>query len=136
MQRDYSIDIRGDIFVQNVGLHTHGISSPDLGMGCYRNSTILKAVLGYAPYHIEEHIAFQTFDPAKLASHQPCGVNAINTLNLKTKHFTKASNHTDTADAPHSLYPTQTATSSISAGTSSGAGTHMSVLMAPNKEAQ
>lgn len=136
VQRDYSIDIRGDIFVQNVGLHTHGISSPDLGMGCYRNGTILKAVLGYAPYHIEEHIAFQTFDPAKLASHQPCGANAINTLNLKPKYFTKASDHTNTADAPQSLYPTQTATSSISAGTSSGAGTHMSVLMAPNKEAQ
>lgn len=136
VQRDYSIDIRGDIFVQNVGLHTHGVSSPDLGMGCYRNGIILKAVLGYAPYHIEEHIAFQTFDPAKLANHQPCGTNAINTLNLNPKNFTKVSDHTNTADAPQSLYPTQMSTSSISAGTSSGAGTHMSVLMAPNKEAQ
>lgn len=132
VQRDYSIDIRGDIFVQNVGLHTHGISSPDLGMGCYRNGIILKAVLGYAPYHIEEHIAFQTFDPAKLAKHQPCGANAINTLNLNPKHFPKTSPHNNNADASPHLYPTQTPTSSMSAG----AGTKMSVLMAPNKEAQ
>ncbi|ABX49976.1 L-lysine 6-monooxygenase (NADPH) [Shewanella baltica OS195] len=132
VQRDYSIDIRGDIFVQNVGLHTHGVSSPDLGMGCYRNGIILKAVLGYAPYHIEEHIAFQTFDPAKLANHQPCGANAINTLNLNPKHFPKTSPHSNNADASPHLYPTQTPTSSMSAG----AGTKMSVLMAPNKEAQ
>ncbi|QYX63313.1 SidA/IucD/PvdA family monooxygenase [Shewanella putrefaciens] len=132
VQRDYSIDIRGDIFVQNVGLHTHGISSPDLGMGCYRNGIILKAVLGYAPYHIEEHIAFQTFDPAKLAKHQPCGANAINRLVLNPKHFPKTSPHNNNADAPLHLYPTQTPTSSMNAG----AGTHMSVLMAPNKEAQ
>ncbi|EGM69452.1 lysine N(6)-hydroxylase/L-ornithine N(5)-oxygenase family protein [Shewanella sp. HN-41] len=132
VQRDYSIDIRGDIFVQNVGLHTHGVSSPDLGMGCYRNGTILKAVLGYAPYHIEEHIAFQTFDPAKFANHLPCGANAVNPLNLNPKHFPQASPHSNTVDAPPHRYPTQTPTPNVS----SGAGSKMSVLMAPNKEAQ
>ena len=32
--RNYSIDISGrGIFLQNAGMHTHSITSPDLGMG-------------------------------------------------------------------------------------------------------
>lgn len=128
VQRDYSIDIRGDIFVQNVGLHTHGISSPDLGMGCYRNSIILKAVLGYAPYSIEEHVAFQTFSTAKFAGKQPCGANAVNTVDFNTKPFPKAAHCQTQTEESQPLYPTKIP--------HSAAGTNMSVLMAPNKEAQ
>ncbi len=40
-----------------------GLTAPDLGMACYRNSTILKSILGYAPYKIEEHMIFQQFSP-------------------------------------------------------------------------
>jgi lysine N6-hydroxylase len=104
-------------------------------MGCYRNGTILKAVLGYAPYHIEEHIAFQTFDPAKLASHQPCGANAINTLDLNPRHFPKAPHRKTQVDAPQTIPPTKIPSSGASSTVSSGAGTNMPVLMAPNQEA-
>lgn len=60
--RNYSIDSSGrDIFVQNAELHTHGLAAPDLTMACYRNSVILRELLGKAPYPIEERVSFQTF---------------------------------------------------------------------------
>jgi lysine N6-hydroxylase len=31
-------------------------------MACYRNSIILREILGYAPYQVEQKIAFQNFD--------------------------------------------------------------------------
>jgi lysine N6-hydroxylase len=49
----------GEIFVQNAEEHTHGFVAPDLGMGAMRNSIILGAVLGHAPYDVEKRIAFQ-----------------------------------------------------------------------------
>ncbi|MFC9086841.1 lysine N(6)-hydroxylase/L-ornithine N(5)-oxygenase family protein [Nocardiopsis dassonvillei] len=52
---------RGAVFVQNAELHTHGFVSPDLGMGAYRNSCILRAMLGREPYAVERSIAFQEF---------------------------------------------------------------------------
>lgn len=62
VNRNYSIDRDGtDIFVQNVGLHTHGFVTPDLGMVCYRNACIIKAVTGQEHYPIEQSIAFQRF---------------------------------------------------------------------------
>ncbi|WP_241780531.1 SidA/IucD/PvdA family monooxygenase, partial [Streptomyces wadayamensis] len=60
--RNYSIDTTGrGIFVQNAGVHTHALTSPDLGMGAYRNSVILRELLGTAPYAVEKSIAFQEF---------------------------------------------------------------------------
>lgn len=60
--RNYSIDKNGNsIFVQNAELHSHGFSAPDLGMGPYRNATILNAILGYEYFVLEKSIAFQTF---------------------------------------------------------------------------
>ncbi len=60
--RDYSIDTRGgEIFVQNAELHTHGFVAPDLGMAAYRNSTIIRELLGREHYPIEKSIAFQQF---------------------------------------------------------------------------
>nr|WP_314899522.1 SidA/IucD/PvdA family monooxygenase [uncultured Deefgea sp.] len=62
VQRNYSIDPwAAEIFVQNAELHTHGLAAPDLTMACYRNSLILREVLGYSPYPIEQKVAFQTF---------------------------------------------------------------------------
>jgi len=62
VQRNYSIDHSGkSLFVQNAELHTHGLAAPDLTMACYRNSVILRELLGYAPYPIEERVSFQTF---------------------------------------------------------------------------
>ncbi|BFM12565.1 lysine N(6)-hydroxylase/L-ornithine N(5)-oxygenase family protein [Simiduia litorea] len=61
VDRNYCIDSRKTLFVQNAELHSHGFATPDLGMASYRNSCILREIMGYAPYAIEERIAFQTF---------------------------------------------------------------------------
>lgn len=60
--RNYSIDHSGrGIFLQNAGTHTHSITSPDLGMGAYRNSWIIRELLGREHYLIEKSITFQEF---------------------------------------------------------------------------
>jgi lysine N6-hydroxylase len=62
VRRDYSVDVAGDeIYVQNAELHTHGLVSPDLGMAAYRNSWIIRSLLGREYYPIERAIAFQEF---------------------------------------------------------------------------
>ena len=63
VSREYAVDkAQKQIFVQNAEQHTHGFVTPDLGMACYRNSIILREILGYAPYQVEQKIAFQCFD--------------------------------------------------------------------------
>lgn len=60
--RNYAIDITGrGVFLQNAGVHTHSITSPDLGMGPYRNSYIIRELLGSEYYPVEKTIAFQEF---------------------------------------------------------------------------
>ncbi|MGW0332107.1 lysine N(6)-hydroxylase/L-ornithine N(5)-oxygenase family protein [Streptomyces sp. NPDC003011] len=60
--RNYAIDVTGrGVFLQNAGVHTHSITSPDLGMGAYRNSYIIRELLGSAYYPVEKTIAFQEF---------------------------------------------------------------------------
>lgn len=61
--KNYSITDENNIFVQNVGLYTHGISAPDLGMGCYRNAIIINQVMGQETYPVEKRICFQEFSP-------------------------------------------------------------------------
>ncbi|MFS8202532.1 lysine N(6)-hydroxylase/L-ornithine N(5)-oxygenase family protein [Streptomyces sp. CWNU-52B] len=60
--RNYAIDTSGrGIFLQNAGVHTHSITSPDLGMGAYRNASIIRELLGTEYYPVEKSIAFQEF---------------------------------------------------------------------------
>ncbi|MFJ6832014.1 lysine N(6)-hydroxylase/L-ornithine N(5)-oxygenase family protein [Streptomyces sp. NPDC091209] len=61
--RNYAIDITGNgVFLQNAGVHTHSITSPDLGMGPYRNASIIRELLGGTEYYpVEKSIAFQEF---------------------------------------------------------------------------
>lgn len=61
VNRNYSIDQNGSIFVQNAELHTHGFNAPDLGMGPYRNAVILNTILGYEHFQMETETTFQTF---------------------------------------------------------------------------
>ena len=70
VDRNYSAGVEpGEIFVQNAELHTHGFVTPDLGMGAYRNSCILRAIMGREVYPVERSIAFQHFGaPAKVGS--------------------------------------------------------------------
>ncbi|MFF8730350.1 lysine N(6)-hydroxylase/L-ornithine N(5)-oxygenase family protein [Streptomyces sp. NPDC015171] len=60
--RNYAIDVTGrGVFLQNGGVHTHSITSPDLGMGAYRNAYIIRELLGTEYYPVEKTIAFQEF---------------------------------------------------------------------------
>lgn len=62
VRRNYSIDVTGrQIYVQNAELHTHGFAAPDLGMAAYRNSWLIRELLGREHYPIEKTIAFQEF---------------------------------------------------------------------------
>ncbi|UZX01615.1 SidA/IucD/PvdA family monooxygenase [Arthrobacter sp. CDRTa11] len=62
VSRNYSTGVEpGEIFVQNAELHTHGFVTPDLGMGAYRNSCILREITGREVYPVERSIAFQEF---------------------------------------------------------------------------
>jgi lysine N6-hydroxylase len=72
VRRDYSVQRDGPpVYVQNGELHTHGFVAPDLGMACFRNSIIIRELLGDGrePYAVEERIAFQEFGtPAAVAA--------------------------------------------------------------------
>ncbi|GAA3303678.1 lysine N(6)-hydroxylase/L-ornithine N(5)-oxygenase family protein [Streptomyces cinereospinus] len=60
--RNYAVDVTGrGVFLQNAGVHTHSITSPDLGMGAYRNAYIIRELLGSEYYPVEKSIAFQEF---------------------------------------------------------------------------
>ncbi|WBB77779.1 lysine N(6)-hydroxylase/L-ornithine N(5)-oxygenase family protein [Micromonospora sp. WMMD882] len=62
LARNYTVDHAGrEIFVQNAGTHAHSLTSPDLGMGPYRNSWIIRELTGREHYPIESSIAFQEF---------------------------------------------------------------------------
>lgn len=62
---EFHIDtLGGRLFVQNAEEHTHSLTAPDLGMGAWRNATILKNVTGREVYPIERNIAFQEFGAA------------------------------------------------------------------------
>jgi lysine N6-hydroxylase len=62
VRRNYSVDhAGGEIFVQNAELHTHGFVTPDLGMAAYRNSNIVRELLGTEYYPVERSVAFQEF---------------------------------------------------------------------------
>ncbi|MGO4630733.1 lysine N(6)-hydroxylase/L-ornithine N(5)-oxygenase family protein [Streptomyces sp. 2RAF24] len=60
--RNYSIDTTGrGVFLQNAAVHAHSVTSPDLGMGAYRNAFIIGEMLGAEYYPVEKTIAFQEF---------------------------------------------------------------------------
>jgi lysine N6-hydroxylase len=65
VRRDYRVDngttAGREIYVQNAELHTHGFVTPDLGMSAYRNSYIIRGLLGREHYAVERSIAFQDF---------------------------------------------------------------------------
>jgi lysine N6-hydroxylase len=60
--RNYAIDTTGrGVFLQNAAVHAHSVTSPDLGMGPYRNAYIIRELLGTEYYPVEKSIAFQEF---------------------------------------------------------------------------
>lgn len=61
---DWAVDHEHtEMFVQNVDLHSHGLTGPDLGLTCYRNSRLLHKLTGIDFYSCEERTVLQDFVP-------------------------------------------------------------------------
>jgi lysine N6-hydroxylase len=66
VQLDYRLshDALGEIYVQNQELHTHGVGTPDLGLGACRAAQIANQLAGYPLYEVSEQAqCFQHFQP-------------------------------------------------------------------------
>jgi len=63
---DHSVEldesVTGRVFVSNADLHSHGVAAPDLGIGAYRNATIINTVTGREVYRLPKRTAFTSFD--------------------------------------------------------------------------
>lgn len=59
--RNYSIDDNNSVFIQNAEWRTHGFNTADLGLGPYRNATILNGILNKEHFKLEKGTAFQSF---------------------------------------------------------------------------
>lgn len=61
---NHAVDInRGEIFIQNMDLHTHGFSTSDLSVSYNDNSRILNTVTGRTVYPLNPGVLFQDFTP-------------------------------------------------------------------------
>ncbi|MFI1163738.1 lysine N(6)-hydroxylase/L-ornithine N(5)-oxygenase family protein [Streptomyces sp. NPDC020801] len=49
------------VHIQNAGLHTHGVGSPDLGLAAWRSATILNSVTATETYPLPTRTAFTIF---------------------------------------------------------------------------
>lgn len=66
VSKDYQLKhaMNGRIFVQNLEMQSHGVVTPDLGMGAYRAATIANQLLGYTHYDLGQQAqCFQHFNP-------------------------------------------------------------------------
>jgi len=53
--------VTGSLFVQNAEEHTHGVGTPDLGLGAWRSASILNAMTGGTAYRLPAATAFTSF---------------------------------------------------------------------------
>ncbi|MEU3495819.1 lysine N(6)-hydroxylase/L-ornithine N(5)-oxygenase family protein [Kitasatospora cineracea] len=56
-------ELTGGLYVQNAELHTHGVGTPDLGLGAHRAAVILNAVAGKTLHPLPHRTAWTTFAP-------------------------------------------------------------------------
>lgn len=65
IQENYKVRLKQEgqnhLFVQNGELHTHGVGAPDLGLGAFRNATIINQLVGKEIYQTYEKNVFQQF---------------------------------------------------------------------------
>lgn len=54
-------EVGGGLFVQNAETPTHGVGTPDLGLGAWRAATILNAVVGRKVHELPTATAFTSF---------------------------------------------------------------------------
>ncbi|HEX4223139.1 MAG TPA: SidA/IucD/PvdA family monooxygenase [Pseudonocardiaceae bacterium] len=62
--------ITGALFVQNAEKHTHGVGTPDLGLGAWRAATILNSIRGREVFLLPERTAFTRFGLARRPCHE------------------------------------------------------------------
>ncbi|MET9953853.1 SidA/IucD/PvdA family monooxygenase [Streptomyces sp. NPDC006339] len=55
--------LTGGLYVQNAELHTHGVGTPDLGLGAHRAAVILNAVAGRTVHPLPARTAWTSFTP-------------------------------------------------------------------------
>ena len=60
-----------NLYVQNAERRTHGVGTPELGLGAHRAATILNAVAGRTVHRLPGRAAHTTFDPALAAERDP-----------------------------------------------------------------
>ncbi len=68
ISRDFKVatkNAKGEFYIQNVELHTHGVGTPDLGLGAYRAAVIINDLLGNEHYKIVKKNVFQNFGHIK-----------------------------------------------------------------------
>ncbi|GAB3278599.1 lysine N(6)-hydroxylase/L-ornithine N(5)-oxygenase family protein [Parasphingorhabdus pacifica] len=53
--------VSGGLYVQNAETHTHGVGSPDLGLGAHRAARILNSIADRQAFSLQSHSAFTTF---------------------------------------------------------------------------
>ncbi|WP_202979389.1 lysine N(6)-hydroxylase/L-ornithine N(5)-oxygenase family protein [Natrinema versiforme] len=78
-------DAGGRVFVQNAEMHTHGVGTPDLGLGCYRNAVIIDRLAGREVYPIDRDTVFQHFDVEQFADHAPVRTDGARPRPLDTE---------------------------------------------------
>ena len=64
--QDYRVihDAVGQIYVQNMEMYSHGVGTPDLGLGAYRAASIVNQLVAYKLYDLgNQPQCFQHFDP-------------------------------------------------------------------------
>ncbi|WP_406203866.1 SidA/IucD/PvdA family monooxygenase [Kitasatospora sp. NBC_01560] len=57
--------LTGGLYVQNAELHTHGVGTPDLGLGAHRAAVILNAVTGRTVHRLPTRTAWTGFAPPR-----------------------------------------------------------------------
>ena len=57
--------ISGALFVQNAEKHTHGVGTPDLGLGAWRAATILNSICAREVFRLPKRTAFTRFGLAQ-----------------------------------------------------------------------
>jgi lysine N6-hydroxylase len=68
---EIEFDGAGRLFVQNADLYSHGVGTPDLGLGCQRNAVIIESLLGEERYPTDEDTVFQDFSVESFCSKAP-----------------------------------------------------------------
>nr|BFD93533.1 SidA/IucD/PvdA family monooxygenase [Kitasatospora sp. Xyl93] len=69
-------ELTGGLYVQNAELHTHGVGTPDLGLGAHRAAVILNAVTGRTVHRLPDRTAWTGFAPPAASAPAPAASSA------------------------------------------------------------